>query len=140
MIDVDHLREYNNRFGHLKASAVLAKVGNVLGRSLGNVGWIAKYGGDEFLVVLPRTRREDAIRAAHNLRLAIEGADTGNAAFGTMTCSFGVATAPEDGNTFVDLLDAADRALFQAKAQGRNTVVAATHKRSRRSTRRRRAA
>lgn len=128
MVDVDNLREYNNRFGHLKASAVLAQVGEALNRSMTAGGWIAKYGGDEFLIVLPGAQKAKALALADRLRLAIERSKCGDASFGGITCSFGVGTAPGDGITPIDLLGAADRALFRAKAQGRNTVVGALHR------------
>jgi len=126
MVDVDNLREYNNRFGHLAASRVLAEIGEVLRRSVGRRGWVAKYGGDEFLIVLPRMGCAQAHAVAERLRAAVAAADIGVPQFGGITCSFGVATAPRDGDAFVPLLEAADRALFQAKAQGRNTVVDAS--------------
>ncbi len=123
MVDVDNLREYNNLFGHLAASKVLARIGELLRRSLGRRGWVAKYGGDEFLIVLPQTGRNDAHAVAERLRGIVAAAKVGDADFGGITCSFGVASAPKDGDTYVGVLEAADRALFQAKAQGRNTVV-----------------
>ncbi len=126
MVDVDNLREYNNRFGHLAASRVLAEIGEVLRRAVGRRGWVAKYGGDEFLIVLPRMGGEQAHAVAERLRAVVAAADIGAPQFGGITCSFGVATAPRDGDAYVPLLEAADRALFQAKAQGRNTVVDAS--------------
>lgn len=126
MIDVDNLRSYNDRYGHLEASAVLARVGAVLRDSLSREGWIAKYGGDEFLAYLPDATTEMAIIEADRLRLAIEAAQIGKADLGGITCSLGVATAPLDGVMFVDLMENADKALFHAKHQGRNQVARVT--------------
>ena len=125
MIDVDNLRKYNDRYGHLEASKVLADMGRVLERSLRTAGWVAKYGGDEFVIVLPDTGKAEAMALADRLRRDVELARVGGEEFGGITCCFGVATAPLDGVTFVDLLESADHAVFKAKAQGRNTVVAA---------------
>jgi two-component system, cell cycle response regulator len=126
MVDVDNLREFNNRFGHLAASRVLAEIGEVLRRAVGRRGWVAKYGGDEFLIVLPRLGCSQAHAVAERLRAVVAAAHIGAPRFGGITCSFGVATAPRDGDAYVPLLEAADRALFQAKARGRNTVVDAS--------------
>ncbi len=125
MIDVDNLRAYNDEFGHLEASAVLAQVGNVLREASSPNGWVAKYGGDEFLACLHDVDKQSAVEEAHNLRRAIEQANIGKPGSGGITCSFGVATAPEDGLMFVDLLESADKSLFMAKELGRNCVAAA---------------
>jgi diguanylate cyclase (GGDEF)-like protein len=123
MIDVDNLRSYNDRYGHLEASAVLAHVGSVLRDSLSLEGWIAKYGGDEFLAYLPDVTGDEASAEADRLRSAIEHAGIGKPEFGGITCSLGVATAPDNGVMFVDLLENADKALFFAKRQGRNRIA-----------------
>jgi len=123
MLDVDHLKEYNDRFGHLAGSAVLKQIAAVLRSTVREIDLVAKYGGDEFLLILPHTRREGAGAAAERLRRAVESTAFPAIAAGEMTCSIGISTFPDHGVTPEALLAAADEALFAAKRAGRNRIA-----------------
>jgi diguanylate cyclase (GGDEF)-like protein len=84
---------------------------------------LCKYGGDEFVVVLPRTPKQGAAIAAERLRDSIEKHRfPGEEITGKITASFGIASYPEDGRTVHDLIASADKALYRAKQHGRNKV------------------
>ncbi len=125
MLDVDHLKEYNERFGHLAGSSVLKHVAAVIQNTTREIDLVAKYGGDEFLLILPHTRQEGATAAAERVRAAVEGIAFPELTPGEMTCSIGISTFPEHGLSPEVLLAAADEALFAAKRAGRNRVAVA---------------
>lgn len=125
MLDVDHLKEYNERFGHLAGSSVLKQIAEVLRSTIREIDLVAKYGGDEFLVILPHTRKEGAAAAAERLRRAVETTVFAGIQAGEMTCSIGISAFPENGVSPEILLAAADEALFAAKRAGRNRVAIA---------------
>jgi len=125
MLDLDNLKQYNDRFGHLAGSEVLRVVGRIIEKTLRRLDVVAKYGGDEFAVILPDTGRKGAILACERVRqrIARHGFHGGRGRLPVrITASIGVATYPEDARASRALLRKADRALFRAKAKGRNTV------------------
>jgi diguanylate cyclase (GGDEF)-like protein len=125
MIDVDHFKQYNDRNGHEAGNEVLRRVSALVRKTLRKVDVGARYGGEEFVVLLPSTPKVGAQLAAERLRTAIETQDFFHAAeqpLGRLTASFGVATYPADGRTAKELVEQADRALYVAKAGGRNRV------------------
>ncbi|HWN81967.1 MAG TPA: GGDEF domain-containing protein [Candidatus Udaeobacter sp.] len=126
MIDVDHLKGYNDRFGHLAGSQVLKSLARVLRTATRDIDLIAKYGGDEFLIILPHTGLDGAQSAAERLRAAVASTTFPPLTAGEMTCSIGIAVFPGDGRTPETMLAAADEALFAAKRTGRNRVVQAS--------------
>ena len=125
MLDLDHLREYNAEFGHLMGSRVLAHLGKVLRQSIRDDDYVAKYGGDEFLVILPGSSKAHAVEIALRLKAHIARQTFYGVSAGYITCSFGVATFGDDGTSFQSLVGSADRAIYSAKEMGRNAVVAA---------------
>jgi len=125
MLDLDHLREYNSRFGHLMGSRVLATVGHTLHKALRQRDFVAKYGGDEFIVILRGAGKTGAVDVALRLKDLISHQTFFGVPKGHITCSFGVATFGEDGDTYESLVGAANRAIFSAKDMGRNRVVVA---------------
>ncbi|MES2124426.1 MAG: diguanylate cyclase [Gemmatimonadota bacterium] len=123
-LDLDHLKVLNDRYGHERGNQVLRMVSDELRRTIRATDLAARYGGDEFVVLLTRTDRAGAIRVADAVRERVLGAGLGQGfAEGEISVSIGVAeydpAAPQEG----PLLDQADRALYLAKSAGRNTVA-----------------
>src|SRR5262249_53783169 len=110
---------FNDAHGHLQGDEVLCTVAGLLHDAVRNVDLVGRYGGEEFVVLLPQVGKPDALRVAEKLRTAI----LTHAWAEPITISIGVATCPADSRTVVSLLDASDRALFAAKRAGRNCVV-----------------
>ena len=121
VIDLDHFKQVNDALGHLKGDALLREVARVLLEHVRRADTVARYGGEEFVVLLPDASREQALLAAEKLRATVGESCRGFEA--PQTISIGLATFPDDASTFAELLDAADRALFQAKRAGRDRVV-----------------
>jgi diguanylate cyclase (GGDEF)-like protein len=126
MVDLDRLKEYNERHGHLSGSDLLRRVGAILVKSVRPGDIVTKYGGDEFVLILPRTEAGLAGAIGERVRRAVSSCAFPCAARGAITLSVGIAQFPEDGETAQALLRAADRALFTAKRQGRNRVSVAS--------------
>jgi diguanylate cyclase (GGDEF)-like protein len=128
MLDIDHFKNYNDRNGHLAGDTVLKELGQILGSSVRREDMVARSGGEEFVLVYPRAGKEAALRIAENLRRAVEAHDFRHGEgqpLGRVTISGGVACFPEDARSALDLQRAADRALYAAKAAGRNRIVSA---------------
>lgn len=124
MLDVDHLKDYNDVYGHLQGSEVLRRVAQVVAAALREVDILAKYGGDEFVAILPRTDRQGAAILAERIRAAVEEHGfPGEGGRMKITSSMGIAEFPGDGQSSRDLLEAADAALYEAKRSGRNRVT-----------------
>jgi diguanylate cyclase (GGDEF)-like protein len=123
-IDVDHLKEINDRFGHASGSEVLRATGGECAAAIRTTDLAARYGGDEFVVVLVRTRLDGAQRVAEKVRLGVEQAGRRlKYPEGLVSVSIGVAEFQPEQDETKDVLLAADRALYRAKASGRNQVV-----------------
>lgn len=126
LFDVDHFKHINDKHGHLSGDAVLATVGQRIRQVLRRSDIRCRYGGDEFLVLLPETSASGALRVAEWLRGEMEQAlalPSGDRV--SISISAGVATTERGQLTATALIDHADRALYQAKADGRNCVRAA---------------
>jgi diguanylate cyclase (GGDEF)-like protein len=123
LLDLDHFKQVNDLHGHELGDKALAAVGQILISTLRTSDFAARYGGEEFLVLLPDTHAAAARDVAEKLRVAIEGADI--AQIGPLTASFGVAAIPDDASDAEQMIRKADRALYAAKAGGRNRVETA---------------
>src|SRR3990172_2142995 len=129
MVDIDHFKRYNDTHGHPQGDEVLKDVSSILLKNTRQVDVVARYGGEELVLILPLTPKEPALLVAEKLRRAIEEAPVpGEQILPTrrLTISLGVATYPTDATTATGLVLAADRALYQAKQAGRNKVAGAT--------------
>jgi diguanylate cyclase (GGDEF)-like protein len=127
MVDLDHFKALNDVYGHERGNEALAAVGQTLVAGVRTSDFAGRYGGEEFIVLLPDTDRDGGAVLAEKLRTAIAQIELPEVDR-AITASFGVATLPDDGLDASTLVRAADRALYQAKADGRDRVVAAAHK------------
>jgi len=139
-IDVDHLKELNDKKGHRAGSEAIRRVGAILAATVGEDGFAYRYGGDEFVIILPEHDAQTAEKLAQRVRNAVARGTRGPMRHGPklprMTVSLGVATLgaslkPGRASTqrrATRLLSAADRALYRAKRKGRNRVARATRR------------
>jgi diguanylate cyclase (GGDEF)-like protein len=123
MVDLDGLKAVNDTFGHHRGDEVLRAIGGIIHRSIRAVDAAYRYGGDEFLILLPETDIAGAFVVAEKIRtgaeevgLALTGED------GATSVSIGLVSHPEDGATAEELMIAADRAMYQAKSLGKNQI------------------
>lgn len=124
--DLDHLKDVNDRHGHLAGSRVLREVAQLIQSKLRKSDRIFRYGGDEFVVTLPETAAEGALRVAHRLRRAVRSHHflAAEGLVVTLTASFGVATFPHDGSSQEELIRTADQAMYRVKTHTRDGVAA----------------
>lgn len=122
MVDVDNLKKYNERNGHLRGSQLLKRVGSLLLTNSRSSDLVAKYGGDEFMIILPETSSDGADIMANRVRAAVAEAGFINTKPGDITISVGIAVYPGHGKSVEELVASADEALFRAKSGGRNCV------------------
>ncbi|WP_045225776.1 sensor domain-containing diguanylate cyclase [Methyloterricola oryzae] len=124
MLDLDNFKRLNDEYGHAVGDSVLGQFGRVVQGSIRASDSFYRYGGEEFLVLLPETATVGALEVAEKIRAAVEfmHQDRG-VALPAVTCSVGVACSPEDGAQVQTLLKEADRALYRAKAEGRNRIA-----------------
>ena len=127
MIDLDGLKAVNDSMGHLRGDDVLRALGNVIGNSIRAVDSAYRYGGDEFVVVLPETDIVGAFVVAEKIRAGSEDLATnlGTRLAGpdpVTSVSIGLVSHPEDGLSAEELMTAADRAMYQAKTLGKNQI------------------
>jgi len=124
MIDIDHFKHVNDKYGHQNGDQVLVSLAQLSQEGLRSYDFIARYGGEEFVLTLPETAHEDALMIAERLRTRIHSHSYSGALKGLITtASMGVATYPTDFITSLpDLIREADDAMYRAKAAGRNRV------------------
>lgn len=127
MVDIDYFKNYNDINGHLLGDEILKKVAILLESNLRQADIVARYGGEEFVVLLPEIDKSHADQVAEKLRRTVELKNFPKEQYQpnkNITISLGLATFPDDSTNSRELLELADRALYRAKAEGRNRVVA----------------
>jgi diguanylate cyclase (GGDEF)-like protein len=126
LLDLDHFKQYNDRYGHTEGDAALRRVAGQVMKSIRGTDMAFRYGGEELAVLLPSCSKEQAAEVAEKIRESVSRGGARPGRFGGRTSvSIGVTTFPEDGRVARGLVDTADAALYSAKAQGRDRVVIA---------------
>jgi diguanylate cyclase (GGDEF)-like protein len=127
-LDLDRFKLVNDRYGHLVGSDVLRRLSRVLHDCIRQVDTLARYGGDEFTILLVDTALEDGMVIAERIRRTVAGTlfEGGGGAPIRLTISIGVATFPQHGRDRDGLLDMADKAMYRAKSQGRDCCCSAS--------------
>lgn len=127
MVEIDNFKRYNDTYGHQRGDEVLRIVADLLRKGSRVTDLVARYGGDEFMIVLPDTGKETAGEVGERLRRAIEAYPfrLGENIVTNVTLSVGIAASPDDGETVDALVDAVDRAQYSAKRSGGNKVQSA---------------
>ncbi|MCP4403618.1 MAG: diguanylate cyclase [bacterium] len=128
LLDVDHFKKFNDSYGHEAGDIVLQEMGTLLRRHIRAEDIACRYGGEEFLLILPEATIDGTKQRAEELRIMVKQLHIPyHEELLEITISLGVASLPEHGLDARDILHAADTALYQAKAQGRNRVVVIEH-------------
>ncbi len=139
MMDIDYFKRVNDTYGHLIGSQVLREVATVIRQTLRDSDIAGRYGGEEYIALLPETDRARAHEAAERIRAAIERvpftASLHNPQLKLhLTISIGIASYPSDGTRVTDLIERADEAMYEAKRRGRNMVQVTGQSAAHRST------
>jgi len=121
MLDIDRFKDLNDNYGHDAGDEAIRRIARILREGTRGIDLAARIGGEEFAVLLVETRKDGALEVAERLRLGIRGLEIPRVE--PITASFGVAECPSDAQTAIDILKAADVALYEAKRNGRDRVV-----------------
>ena len=125
IMDIDHFKNYNDLYGHIQGDNALRQTARIMEEALRGEDIVARFGGEEFIMLLPEVDKKHAVMAAEKLRKRIADAKyIGEDLLpgGQFTASFGVSSYREDGEEGLQLIDMADKALYLSKNKGRNRV------------------
>ena len=124
ILDIDFFKKFNDTFGHQAGDAVLRQVAHTLKKNVRATDIVCRYGGEEMSIILPNTPKDEAYTTAQKIceRVASNKIKLSNDKESNVTISLGVATFPHDGSTPSEIIDCADKRLYNAKHNGRNQV------------------
>jgi diguanylate cyclase (GGDEF)-like protein len=125
MVDVDRFKDFNDRFGHATGDVVLRAIGRTIASTVRDLDVPARFGGEEFVVLLRDPSPEVALEVGERIREAVERIDLRDVGVGPVTVSVGASVSRADGEAVASLVQRADHALYRAKRYGRNRVEAA---------------
>jgi diguanylate cyclase (GGDEF)-like protein len=117
MFDIDNFKAINDSLGHVTGDKCLKTLADIASSNIREVDYVGRYGGDEFIIVLPTLSENEAKFVAERFRKKVN--ETSNPRF---TVSIGIATYPYDGQTVQDLISVADKGMYKAKSKGKNTI------------------
>ena len=123
MLDIDHFKDYNDRYGHLVGDVILREVSKTIKEKMRQIDFIGRYGGEELSIILTETDKSEAMVAAERFRQAVESKEI--KAYDEnlkVTISIGISLFPDDSQDAKKIIDKADQALYKAKESGRNRV------------------
>jgi diguanylate cyclase (GGDEF)-like protein len=124
IIDIDHFKSFNDRFGHAAGDVVLQRIARIIGAAVGPSDAVFRFGGEEFVVIADEVTRTAALALGERIRRDV--ASHMEADVPLVTVSIGLATCAEDSSDYEGLFDCADRRLYLAKSAGRNCVIGET--------------
>ncbi|KAA1162060.1 diguanylate cyclase [Pseudoalteromonas fuliginea] len=120
LADIDHFKTVNDTHGHIAGDTVLISVAAILQNNINESDIVARFGGEEFCIILPGSTKDQAASIAESIRQELESTSFDNTA---ITCSFGVSSIEFNAKTPTELIEQADLALFKSKSSGRNRVT-----------------
>jgi diguanylate cyclase (GGDEF)-like protein len=126
MMDLDHFKEFNDVYGHETGDRILKHFAKTASRAIREANLAARYGGEEFVVILPETDAQSCLKVAERIRLAVERSVIPSGSekpLPPLTVSLGIAIYPEHGQGLEEVLQAADKALYESKRAGRNRAT-----------------
>jgi diguanylate cyclase (GGDEF)-like protein len=128
ILDIDFFKKFNDTYGHLFGDVVLKSVAQTVKNNLRSTDTVARFGGEEFVIILPRTSVQEAFEKVESLRLKIaNNIVNDNLISASVTASFGISCFPETSTNQIELIKDADNALYKAKDSGRNCIKIARH-------------
>jgi diguanylate cyclase (GGDEF)-like protein len=126
IVDIDHFKSFNDRFGHAAGDVVLLRIARIVMATVGANDTVFRYGGEEFVVIVPGLTRTAALALGERIRRDVASHMDAEAAAPLVTVSIGLATCADDASDYDGLFECADRRLYLAKSAGRNCIVGET--------------
>ena len=123
ILDIDHFKIFNDRFGHTAGDVVLLRIARIVMRTVGVEDAVFRFGGEEFVVIVPDMSRAAALTLGERIRRDVASHMDAEAGTPLVTVSIGLATCAEDASDYDGLFECADRRLYLAKSAGRNRVI-----------------